>query len=269
VHTEDSAAVLLSPLRGIGPAALAVVDRSGTLRTADLGRIEVGTEPFDPERISVIHLAHPGLAVDPDSGRAFVVGAVPPVAEIDLATLAVRYHDLTRPSSFLARLRSGLEPTAQAKGAPDGPVRSARWLGDGMLAVWGYDSHGSVIGNDIQWSATPAGLSLVDTRDWSIRTVDPTASEAVPAGPDLLTWSSLWDSQARKTSGTGLSVYDRGGNRRFHLFGERPVPYAAPSGSRALVAFLSSTASYAVIDLASGRVLRTEKRAAPPFVLVD
>lgn len=50
---------------------------------------------------------------------------------------------------------------------------------------------------------------------------------------------------------------------------ERAVPYAVPSGSRALVAFLTPTASYAVIDLVSGRVLRTEKRAAPPFVLLD
>jgi hypothetical protein len=268
-RSGDRAAVLLSPWRGIGPATLAVVDRSGAVRTAEVGRINIGTEPFDHERISVIRFAHSGLAVDPASGRAFVVGAVPPVAEIDLATLAVRYHDLTRKASFLARLRSWIDPAAQAKGAPDGPSRSARWLGDGMLAVWGHDSHGSVLGNDIRWSQTPAGLSLVDTRDWSVRTIDSTASEALPAGSGLLTWSSLWDSDVGKMSGTGLSLYDQAGNRRFHLFGERSVPYAVPTGSRALVAFLTATASYAVVDLASGRVLRTEKRAAPPFVLLD
>ena len=268
-RSGDKAAVLLSPWPGIGPATLAVVDRSGTVRTADVGRIEIGTEPFDHDRISVIRSAHAGLAVDPTSGRAFVVGAVPPVAEIDLGTLAVSYHDLTRPVSLVGRLRNWLEPAGQAKGAPDGPSRSARWLGEGIVAVWGHDNHGSVMGNDIRWSETPAGLSLVDTRDWSVRAVDSTASEAVPAGSGLLTWSSLWDSESRKISGTGLSLYDQGGNRRFHLFGERSVPWVAASGSRALVSFFNATASYAVVDLENGRVLRTEKRVAPPFVLLD
>jgi hypothetical protein len=268
-RSGDTAAVLLSPWRGIGPATLAVVDRSGTVRTADVGRIRVGTDPFERERIDVIRSAHAGLAVDPASGRAFVVGAASPLAEIDLASLAVRYHDLARPVSLLGRLRDWIEPSAEAKGAPDGPSRSARWLGDGRLAVWGYDNHGSVSGNDIRWSQTPVGLSVVDTRDWSVRTIDPTASEAAPAGSGLLAWSSLWNSDARKLSGTGLSLYDLAGNRRFHVFGERSVPYAVPVGARALVAFLTSTASFAVVDLQTGRVLRTEKRVAPPFILVD
>ena len=265
----DTAAVLLSPWRGIGPATLVVVDRSGTVRTADLGRISVGTDPFDHERIGVIRSAHAGLAVDPASRRAFVVGAASPLAEIDLASLAVRYHDLARPVSLLGRLRDWIEPAAEAKGAPDGPSRSARWLGDGRLAVWGYDNHGSVSGNDIRWSQTPAGLSVIDTRDWSVRTIDPTASEAAPAGSGLLAWSSLWNSDMRKLSGTGLSLYDHSGNRRLHVFGDRSIPYAVPAGTRALVAFLTSTASYAVVDLQTGRVLRTEKRVAPPFILVD
>jgi hypothetical protein len=268
-RSGDTAAVLLSPWRGIGPATLAVVDRSGAVRIADVGQIRVGTDPFDHERIGVIRSAHAGLAVDPTSGRAFVVGAASPLAEIDLASLAVRYHDLARPVSMLGRLRDWIEPSAEAKGAPDGPSRSARWLGDGRLAVWGFDNHGSVSGNDIRWSQTPAGLSVVDTRDWSVRTIDPTASEAAPAGSGLLAWSSLWDSDVRKMGGTGLSLYDQAGNRRFHVFGERSIPSVAASGSRALVSFFTATASYAVVDLASGLVLRTEKRAAPPFVLLD
>lgn len=265
----DTAAVLLSPWRGIGPATLAVVDRSGTVRTADVARIEIGTEPFDHDRLGVIRSASAGLAVDPASGRAFIVGAVPLLAEIDLATLSVRYHDLARPVSLLGRLRDWLEPAAEAKGAPDGPRRSARWLGAGILAVWGYDDHGSIVGNEIRTTQTPAGLSLVDTRNWSVRSVDPRASHAFPTGSGLLTSSALWDGQARKVRGAGLSLYDNAGNRRFHLFGERSVPYAVVVGQRALVAFLTSTASYAVVDLATGRVLRTEKRVAPPFVLLD
>jgi hypothetical protein len=38
--------------------------------------------------------ADPALAIDPEGERAFVVGAGSLVAELDLDTLEVRYHEL-------------------------------------------------------------------------------------------------------------------------------------------------------------------------------
>jgi len=39
------------------------------------------------------------------------------------------------------------------------------------------------------WHTTAIGVRLVDTRDWSVRTLDPTAAEVFPDG-DLLVTSS-------------------------------------------------------------------------------
>jgi hypothetical protein len=267
-RSADGIVLLLGSRSGIAPAVVAVVDRAGAVRTTQLDRIRIGTEPIDHSTLTVVRSAHAGLAVDAAAGRAYVVGAAAPVAAVDLTTLAVTYHELSRPVSLLGRLHDWLEPSAAAKGAPDGPVREAAWLGDGVLAVWGYDDHGLAGADGPRWRQTAAGLSLVDTRTWSVRTVDPTISEARPLEGGILGWSMLWDSDTRRNVGSGVRLYDASGGRRFHLFGERPVPNAVPAGNRALVAFLTSASSYAVVDLVHGRVLRTERSAAPPVLLV-
>jgi hypothetical protein len=58
----------------------------------------------------------PGLAVDRSSGRAFVVQARAPVAEVDLLTFNVRSHPL--------------QPLAGTADAVAGPTRHALWLRD-------------------------------------------------------------------------------------------------------------------------------------------
>jgi hypothetical protein len=104
-------------------AALARVDPMSLAPTAELplGRAE---------------LRLPGITLDPEAGRVSVAGAEPLVAEVDLATLEITYHELEREGSLLARFLAWLQSDAQAKAA-SGPVRRAVWLGDRRLAVTG------------------------------------------------------------------------------------------------------------------------------------
>jgi hypothetical protein len=193
----------------------------------------------------------PGLAVDPGGRRAYVVdhGLV---AEVDLRTLAVGYHAPTRSTSLLARIRDWLEPAAHAKGG-SARTRSARWLGGGLIAVTGADAqHDRVL---------PAGLDLVDTRDWSIRTIDDDASDVRVAGDLLLA----------TTESTGLIAYGFDGDRRFELFGDRVAWIEQVHDGRAYVAGLQADgrpAPLRVVDLATGRPAG-ERADRLPWLLLD
>jgi hypothetical protein len=159
--------------------------------------------------------ARPGLAVDQVADRAFVVGQGTPVADIDLDTLAVAYHDLSTPVSLIGRVRAWLEPTASSKAHPSGPTRTAAWLGDGRLLISGYDVDIQTVGGKLQLRAMPAGLKVIDTRDWGVRTIDSNATSFVVAKRRLLAWSWRWDSLPIHVIGSGLTGYDSNG---------RPIP---------------------------------------------
>jgi hypothetical protein len=214
-----SLVLVLGPLgRGIGPSRLVVVGPDGRIRSARLAEIRSGSEWSETGAGFVGRTWNPGLAVDPAGARAFVVQAGAPVAAVDLRTLRVRYHALSEPVALR------LEPTAAAK-AEEGPTRQALWLGDGLLAVAGRDSHRSVDarGREAQWD-TPAGLKLIDTRSWSVKTIDERASSVASAAGTVLAFSLLYDSRDGKASGSGLTGYDLDGTRRFHLLGELRIP---------------------------------------------
>ncbi len=167
--------MLIAPAGSIGPARLAVADKLGRVRFIRLERIFAGArlESVSPHQVE---RQPPGLGVDAGGGRAFVVDRGR-VAEVDLASLAVSYHELRRS----AWIRLG--PAAEAK-VSRGYSRFARWLDNDLLAVSGADEE--------RRRVQPAGLLLVDTRSWSVRTVDPGATGFLVAGEALLAtgWSS-------------------------------------------------------------------------------
>jgi hypothetical protein len=103
--------LLLGPGRSVGASRLAVIDARGGVRSVSLPRTRTGHGGPGEER-------YPGLALDPVQGRAFVVGAGEPVAEVDLDSMRVSYHDLSEPISLFGRLRDWLEPEAHADFAP-------------------------------------------------------------------------------------------------------------------------------------------------------
>lgn len=258
-RTEDGFVLLLGAGTGIGPARLAVVSGGGAIRTVDLARVPAGfrTEEFD-EGFSVDHFRTPGVAVDPRRARAFVVWTADQIAEIDLGSLRVTYHAIETRVSFLGRLRNWLEPQAEAKGASDGSVRRALWLGNGLLAVSGFDDVASFDAEGHQKQRTQAaGLRLLDTENWSIRTLEPAATFASRAGDLLLAFGSRWNSETGSFEGAGLSAFDRAGEHVFHLFDDEPVGSVDVSGSYGYVTFDDSySCRGAVVDLRAGKLIR-------------
>jgi hypothetical protein len=274
VHTaavlDDRVVLLTTPVDGIGTAGLAVVDDQGKVRSVPLRAISAGfEEPAEHDSDSVTERREAGLAVDRAGGRAFVVAAGTPVAEVDLATLRVAYHGLSQPASFLRRLAGWFVPAAEAKLA-SGPLRSACWLGDGLLAVWGSDAR--VVrdaGAEPKVKETPSGLKLVDTRRWTVRQVHPEATAVRWRDGRLLAFGVRWYEQERP-GGIGLTVYGPGDRRPRQFFRNRPVHEVHVNGDLAYAVSWGDDyqkSEVAVVDLRGGRVLTTV-RGAPPYLLL-
>jgi hypothetical protein len=227
--------VLLYASEGVG--RLVVIDEAGTARSVPLD-LPAGVQPAQAR------LIEPGLALDPTGRRAFVVTSAGFVAEVALDTLAVVYRELHENVSLLGRLAAWLQPAAQAKELPQA-TRIAFWLGNGMLAVAGTT-----------WTdgrARPAGLSIVDTRAWSVRELDPTVSD-------------LTVSQGRIVAhgpSAGVVVYDLGGRLLYRRFAGRSAWINAVYGGR----IYATVDGVRVLDLATGK--QVGRRAlAPPRLLL-
>jgi len=218
----------------IGFARLSVVDPTGRLRTVLLRRIKAGIlSGGEPENVE------PGLALD-RSGRAFVVGGRDePVAEVNLKTLAVNYHELPK------------EATSAV-----GRTRRAIWLGNGRIAVWGTDVVRA--GPPDSHDYLPVGLSIVDLRQRTIETVDAEArGVAFTAGTVLA--SGI---------GTGLRGYSTAGKLRYQLFAGENVFTVATFDSRAWVGTVAvgpGPTPIRVIDVAAGTF--REARRGVPWIL--
>jgi hypothetical protein len=237
--------VLLGEAPGeAGTAELSVVRGDGRVRSVRLDRIRATGSIFD----ELPEFRRPALVLDP-TGRAYVVGTQgnEPIADIELDSLTVTYHELRRERSLLSRLWSWLEPAAQAKEPRPGGFRTGRWLGDGKLAVWGTDSAPAADG---RIEATPAGLSVIDTRDWTTRLIDSDAWHAAFAGGTLL---------ATYRDG-GLTGFTPAGERKYDLFDGDALGVVATFGERAFVAFDRKPVH--IVEAPTGDVLGT-RRSVP------
>jgi hypothetical protein len=250
--------LVLGPKRAIGPSRLVLVPPDGRLRTLRLEQIRSGWQRAGRGARFVSHQWNPGLAVDGASGRAFVVQAGAPVGEVDLRRLSVRYHELSEPISLLGRIRDWLEPKAEAK-AMEGPERHAVWLGQGRLAVTGVDYQAAVDSNgQEQERETPAGLKLVDTRTWSVRTLDHATSSVAFTGAVLFAFGTSWDSRSGTISGSGLTAYDRSGRELYHRYGRQPISAVTALPGRVVVGGSQGSSVFGrqdVLEPANGRVL--------------
>lgn len=266
-RTPNALVVLLSPKGRIGAATLAVAGANGEVRTVALDRIWIGFERSDGDSGEFAGTQRgAGFTVDPDAGRAFVFPAGSDAAGIDLASLAVTYHTPREPVSLFGRLRRFLDPTATAK-VIDGPSRTARWLGNGLVAVTGADYATWKDGDSrYQTRVTPAGLVVVDTNTWQIRRIDRDATWVVHSDGVLLATGGTSDSSRRVSTSMGLAAYTADGSRRFRLFdGEHVLVWRAFRG-RAYVG--KNGEPFRIVDIASGRVVGT-RRDAPPWLLID
>jgi hypothetical protein len=168
--------LVLGPKWAVGPSRLAVVSPDGGLRMARLDQIRSGWHRYGGSPIS--HQWNPGLALDPASGRALVVQAGAPVADVDLRRLAV----------------SGVDY-------------------QGTVDSQGHEREVDV----------PAGLKLIDTRTWSVRTLDHTTSAISYTRGVLFAYGTSWDSQSSKMGGSGLTAYDPSGHQLYHRYGQQPI----------------------------------------------
>jgi DNA-binding beta-propeller fold protein YncE len=238
--------LLVSPNDRIGRATLVVATPAG-VRAATLP-LETGVSP--PA------VAEPGLAVSPDGRRALVVPGDARVLEVDLRTLAVVERELSEPVSLLGRLRSWLEPAALAKGPLEGPVRSAVWVSGDRVLVAGsnYRPNG-----DRGMVSEAAGVRLIDTRTWTVRTLAEEASAGLVAGDMLLAFGGTQGPVGLR--GVGLRGFGLDGGERFHLFEDRFVAVVAAVGQYAYVSEQSESETRVdVVDITSGRVVRTARK---------
>ena len=207
----------------IGPTRLLEIDAKGRVRSVQLDSIQSGSA-FDTGEPAEAWV--PGLAVDAQAERAFVVGGGAPIAEVDLKTLQVTYHQLREPGSLLDRALEWLVPTAAAKGAISGPTREAVWLGNGLLAISGADVHVIAQPRSVDVTTEPFGLKLVDTRSWTARTLEPHATGFAHGSGVLFAYAGSYDEQYRRTGGIGAIAFALDGTRLFHSFGDSPLFWA-------------------------------------------
>jgi hypothetical protein len=254
----DALAFLVAPTDGIGPARVARYD-GNTVSSVELGEIQAGyaSEGETSEDFRTRQQI-PGFAVDPSGTRALVVPAGNRVAEVDLATMDVTYHDLTEPVSLLGRLRSWLEPAAEAK-LMDGPGRNAVWLPNGLVAVSGVDY--STNGDSLE--ADFVGLSLIDPADWSVNQVSDLPGFVAFREGALL--GSAWEEGSDHQM---LEVFGPDGELRFELDGEG-VDFSQTSGGYLYATSYDGT-RFEVIDLGTGgTVAEAQPRRETYLVYVD
>jgi hypothetical protein len=245
--SPEGPVLLLGPPAIIGPARLATVDAAGGVEQRPLDGFSAGAMATDVVT-SVERVRTPALAVDSGRRRAFVVSSRPRAVEIDLRQGRVSDHRLVPRASLLDRLRELLEPPAAAASPQVGVVRRAAWIGDGRIALTGYDA--DVVwrpGGDVEAMRRPAGLHVVDTRDWSVRTIDERVSGFALAAGLLLTSGP---------GGRGLAAYSPAGRVAFDVLGDRQVEIVATAGSFAYVRTPPDPA-LRVVDITRGRIVGT------------
>jgi hypothetical protein len=244
--SPEGLVLLLAPPAVIGPARLVTVDAAGGVEQLPLDGVSAGAMPT--EGVTPIERVRtPALAVDSGRWRAYVVSSRPYAVEIDLRRGRVSGHRLVARASLLDRLRDLLEPSAAA--SPQvGVVRRAAWVGEGRIALSGYDA-------DVVWRPRegveamrrPAGLHVIDTRDWSVRTIDERATSFVIAAGLLVTSGP---------AGRGLAAYSPAGRDTFSALVDRHVEIVATAGSLAYVRTPPDPA-LRVVDVTRGRVVGT------------
>jgi hypothetical protein len=269
-RTGRDLVLLVAPAQEIGPARVVVTDAAGAIRSVRLDRIRAGMKLLPGGNFRV-EQSIPGLAVDPRGRRAFVVGPEL-VAEVDLANLAVSYRQPQPARSVLSRLFGWLDPPAHAKGA-SGPTRTAHWLGGGLLAVSGTDEDVVEDARGQQHNRIrAAGLSLIDTRNWSHRTIDEGAAAVQIAGDLLLATGSSFDPATGDGKSIGLTAYGLDGRERFQLFDGREAWVRHVYAGRAYLDVPLTRPPWSalrIVDLDTRRVTRAKRTRSLPWLLLD
>jgi len=241
-HTSGGFVLLLAPQTSIRPVRLLVVDRALAVRSVVLDRIRAGARQRVEAEGFTMERREPGLAVDSTGARAYVVGADEPVATVDLRSLRVAYRPL-----------DAVRAPAVSTKSLEGPVRTAVWLGNGLVAVSG-STYGGLDERTRRFVEEPAGLHLLDTRTGTMRLIDPGASSVLHAGGMLVT----------HVDGRGLSGFDLKGRERWTALVGAQVAGAQVAGGGIVV--VTDPGEVFVLDSTSGRVLARPSGPVPQLL---
>jgi hypothetical protein len=238
--------MLVAPERGIGPARILLAGLDGSLRTTSLASIRAGDRGGRAGRYRA-----PALAVDREGGLAYVIAAGPMLAaRVDLTSGTVDYHRL-RASGSASRATA-------AKGNVAAWWRVALWLGDGRIAVTGQYEPPFRPGRRRRATNRPFGVRLVDTRDWTIRTLHPDPFLIYRAGERLLAHGTTWYDGWKRSRSTGLLAFDTQGRPAFTRFRGADVSVLGSHGRLAYV-WVRPARRLHVLDLRSGRTVRSKR----------
>ena len=243
VAVGEGTVSLLEPTSGIKPARIVTINPDGGSRAVTIARIKTGIKWRGTGANRRASIRQPALAVDDAQQLAYVIDSSGLVAEVDLATLGVAYH--ARATRRLARAAKEI----------DGPMLSARWAGDGHIAVSGTNAKLRKTPNGWRQTWTPVGVSLLDTRTWTSRMLDPAAGYFSATRDTVLT-----------TGSGAVNAYELDGTLRYTV--------SIPSGD----AYVSVVGDYAyawtadkvtIIDLRLGTVVATLPRPSLYLITAD
>jgi hypothetical protein len=206
-RSSQGLVLLVGPRGAVGSASLVSIDPRG-VRQVSLPRVLAGQESGGA---GISQVRVPGLAVDVKGAHAYVIDPDSMVADVDLLALRATYHTLAASVRYARTPYASSTPSAIAKGE-EGPVRTALWLGNGLLLVAGRNA------NDTpqRLAFGPAGLRVVNVRDWTSTVLDPEVDSFTVTDNFLLTTGAYW--QGNKPVGTGLKVFGRNAKEKLRLF---------------------------------------------------
>jgi hypothetical protein len=148
--------------------------------------------------------------------------------------------------------RLGLREARSLQKGATGPVRTALALGNGLLAVTGWN-FGLASGAP---RAVPAGLKLVDPLTRRYRVLDPQISHVA------LT-SGLVIADNDGATADGLTAYSQTGRVRYRLYAGRTVSFIGAVGDRGYADIGTGTDERVVaFDLRTGRLVPASGGAA-------
>ena len=194
----------------------------------------------------------PGLATTEAGDRAYVVAAHGRlVADVDLRTWRLAYHEVSEERSARQRISELLEPPAHAKEPFESAIRTAHVLPNGVIAVTGEDQDATRAAHEPK--TIPYGVRLIDPANWTSRTVDRDAQDVTVAGGTLLARRWSCDDCINGLPPIGLRVYDTAGQLRFTRFEDARTIVHGAAGQYAYVGVTQGrTSRIHVIDLSSG-----------------
>lgn len=239
-------AFVLGPEEGVGPVRILRLDPNGGVRTIRVDGIDGGADYDDGGSILT-----PAVTADPQGGRLYVVAADRPLAaEVDLASGAVAYHSLG---------------AAASKGSVAAWWRHAVWAGDGRIAVTGT-RWPRPRGRRGAAAPVPLGVRVIDTRSWTIATLDARPDTVHVAGETVLAAGTRYFGAGRRTRSTGLLAFEASGRRAWTRFRGRPVVLLGSRGRLGYV-WVRPTRTAHVIDLRSGRTLNAIRTRRVPQLI--